>query len=1338
MATLCGGDLRLVAEQAALSFGGLLRQLRAEARLTQEELAEAARLSPRSVSDLERGINRTARKDTALLLADALGLTGPARVSFVASARGRGPAEDVLATREGGTPGAGGRVARWVRGCPYRGLLPFGESDAEVFYGRERLAAELAVKLALRVSRGGMLVVTGASGSGKSSLLRAGLLPILAGGQHIPGSDRWPRIVMTPTADPLTELAARLAALGGTDPLAVRDGLTKYPDQAHLAIRSAALAVAASYRGELLAPDGGAARLVLIVDQFEQVFTLLSGQSGEATRQAFITALCSAAANPAGLWQEPPALVVIAVRGDFWDRCAAVPELVGALQDGQFVVGPMTESELRVAITGPADAAGLRIDPALTDTILGDLRIAGGDRSAGVLPLLSQALALTWEHREGDRLTSHGYAQAGGVSHAVQTGADRVYDALPARQQAIARDVLRSMTVASRDGGLARRPVSREDLYTGLPGAVRSDIDAVLNAFAAERLTVLNEDSAQISHDVLLRAWPRLRGWLEQDQAGWILHGQLADAATAWHDNRDDSSFLYRGAQLAALQQAVTRWSANPAGSPALAGAQRDFLQASQRAAARSGRRRRGGFAVLAILTVLAVAATGIAFSQRAAAIRQRDQAIYNQVIAEALQIGTSDTPLAAQLNLAAYRIQPTQDLASRLLNTENTPLSSPLAVGAGDVYSVAFSPGGRTLASGSSDGTIRLWNVADPAHPRPLGRPLTGGTGAVFSVAFSPDGRTLASGDSDGTIQLWNVGDPAHPRPVGPAVHGTAAVFSVAFSPDGHTLASGNSDGNGNATIWLWDVADPAHPRLLGQLPAGGNAGLGSVAFSPDGHTLADAVGNGTIRLWNVADPAHPHTLGPTVTGADAVDSVAFSPDGRTLAGGGYDGTIRLWNVADPAHPHPLGPTVTGADAVDSVAFSRDGHTLASGSDDGTIRLWNITDPAHPQTLGHPFSGGTAEVGSVAFSPDGRMLASGSYEGVVRLWSLPPTVLTSSTAGLSSVAFSPDGHTLAGGGYDGTIWLWDVTDPAHPRPLGQPLTGGSGAVLAVAFSRDGHTLASGNYDGTTRLWDVADPAHPGPLGQPPASGTAVDSVAFSPDGRTLAGGGYDGSVRLWNVADPAHPRPLGPILLGGDGAVLAVAFSRDGHMLTSSDADSTVQLWDVADPAHPRPFGTIVTGGSAGIVSVAFSPDAHTLAGGSDDGTVRLWNVADPTHPHTLGHAFSGGTAGVGSVAFSPDGHTLASGGYDGTIRLWEVADPAHPSPLGQPLTGSTAAVDSVAFSPDARILATGSDDGTTRLWNLNVPYAIERICTTAGGLTPRQWNEYIPQLRYQPSCLH
>jgi WD40 repeat protein len=1240
--------------------------------------------------------------------------------------------------------GRGDEGARWVRGCPYRGLLPFGESDAEVFYGRERLAAELAVKLVTRVTRGGLVVVTGASGAGKSSLLRAGLLPILARGQQLEGSDQWPRIVMTPTKDPLTELAARLAALGGNSTIAVRDELAQHPDRGHMCVWPAVLAVSARHGEAPSMSDGKATRLVLIVDQFEQVFTLNPSPGGEATRQAFITALCAAATNPVGPGQEPPALVVIAVRGDFWDRCAAYPELKGALQDGQFVVGPMTESELRLAITGPADAARLKIDPGLTETILGDLQAAGSDNTSGVLPLLSQAMALTWEKREGARLTSHGYAQVGGVSHAVQTGADKVYDAFSAEQQELARNVFRSMTVAGRDSRLARRPVTRDDLYAGLLTAARSDIDAILDAFAAERLVVLDGDTAQMSHDVLLRAWPRLRGWLEEDQASWILYGQLADATAAWHDNNNDPSFLYRGSPLAALQQAVRRWSENQGRYPALTSAQRNFFHASERAVARSNRQRRAAVATLALLALVASIAFVIALQARNSAVQQRDQAIYNQVVAEALQFGASDTPLAAQLNLTAYRMQPTLNHASRLWNTENTPLSFPLAIRGSAVNAVAYGPDAHTLASGNNNGTIRLWNIANPAHPRPFGQLLTSSSsgGAVNAVAVSRNGHTLASGDNHGTIWLWNVTNPAHPRLLGqplPLSGGEGGVNAVAFSPDGQTLAGGSFDG----TVQLWNIANLAHPRPLGQpLTSSGGGSANAVAFSRDGHTLASS-GTGTIWLWNVTNPAHPRPLGQPPTSSSAVRTVTFSPDGHTLAAGNFDGTVQLWDVTDLAHPRPVGqPLTSSGGAVEAVAFSPGGHTLASGNDDGTIRLWNVTDPTHPRPLGQPLtSGSISAVNAVAFSPDGHTLATGNADGTIRLWSLPWIVLTTSSSNLvDAVAFSPDGHTLASNDND-TIRLWDVADPAHPRPLGQPLISSSGSVVnAVAFSPHGHTLASSNDDGTVWLWNVADPAHPRPFGQPLTSSNTPYEMAFSPDGHTLAGGSPDGTVQLWDVTDPAYPRPLGqPLTRSSSRSVVdAVAFSPRVHTLASGNDDGTTRLWDVADPAHPRPLGQPPTSSSA-VRTVTFSPDGHTLASGNFDGTIRLLDVTDPAHPRPLGQPLTSGSGNiVYSVAFSPDGHTLASGNSDGSVQLWDVTDLAHPRSLDQPLTSSSGnSVDVVAFSPDGHTLVTDNSDGTLWLWSLNPRDAIERICATIGGLTPQQWHEYVPELQYQRPCI-
>ncbi|MBN2394416.1 MAG: hypothetical protein JXR84_27020 [Anaerolineae bacterium] len=750
-------------------------------------------------------------------------------------------------------------------------------------------------------------------------------------------------------------------------------------------------------------------------------------------------------------------------------------------------------------------------------------------------------------------------------------------------------------------------------------------------------------------------------------------------------------------------------------------------------------------------------------------ALAQAQIARSRQLAAQSTSNLESALDLASLLAVEAYGITTTVEARSSLLSSlqHNPQLRNRLYGHESWVWSVAFSPDGQTLASGSNDNTIILWDVTDPRAPTPLGVPLTGHTGDVRSVAFNPDGQTLASGSSDGTIILWDVTDPRAPTPLGAPLTGhTRDVWSVAFSPDGQTLASGSSGG----TIILWDVTDPHAP--LGAPLTGHTGDVYSVDFSPDGQTLASAgcsydpgvqwlCTEGEIILWDVADPRAPTPLGVPLTGhKSGVNSVAFSPDGQSLASGSVDNTIILWDVTDPRAPTPLGAPLTGHTGdVWSVAFSPDGQTLASGSSDGTIILWDVTDPCAPTPLGASLTGHASWVWGVAFSPDGQSLASGSVDSTIILWDVanpraPAPIgvpLTGHTGDVWSVAFSPDGQTLASGScgewdtgwmdcVQGEIILWDIADPRAPAQLGASLTGHENWVYSVAFSPNGWTLASGSSDNTIILWDVADPRAPTQLGAPLTGHTGdVLSVVFSPDGQTLASGSRDDTIILWDVADPRALAQLRAPLTGDTGDVLSVVFSPDGQTLASGSADDTIILWDVADPRAPTPLGAPLTGHKNLVLSVVFSPDGQTLASGSADDTIILWDVADLRAPTPLGAPLTGHTDNVRSVAFSPDGQTLASGSDDGTIILWDVVDPRAPTPLGVPLTGHKSDVSSgsVAFSPNGQILVFSCWNHTIILWDVNDASWQARACQRAGrNLTWDEWRHYFQGEVYRKTC--
>jgi WD40 repeat protein/transcriptional regulator with XRE-family HTH domain len=1326
-----------VAGQPALSFAGLLRRLREQARLTQEELAEAAGLSPRSVSDLERGIHPTARKDTALLLADALSLAGPARELFVTVARGRTPAAEVLAAAREMAPGAfAAGTARglprdagslttsqaclaWllgtVTGSPYRGLSAFEEQDAAFFFGREMAAAQVLERMSRRLEGAGLLVVSGVSGAGKSSLLRAGVLPRIreTGLASAPGSRSWPCLLFTPTRSPLDELALHVAVLAGADASAVRRGLAADPAGFALTARQAALAepyrpaAPAAERDQPTQP-----RLLLVVDQFEELFTQCAD---EGQRRAFITVLHAAASARHGPHQPPAALVVLGVRADFEARCADYPQLTDAVQD-RYLVTSMTERQLRLAISEPAKKAGSKVDDDLVGVLLAEMRNGQpGAFGAGVLPLLSHALDQAWRCRAGETVALGDYERTGGIEGAVADSAQRTYDRLTPAQQAAARHVFTQLTTISSEGVDSADRATRAELTEGKSAAEAQDVETVLEAFAAQRLLTLAAGTVEISHEALLTAWPLLHDtWLAETHADRIVRTQLHNTAAEWARHARDPSYLYSGSLLQAAAGAADRIGADPARHPPLGQTERDFLHASHYARRRRARQRQGFLAFLLALIVGLASATVLAVRASQQAAHQRDVVALGQLISESENLGETDPAISALLSIAAWRIAPSSAARYAMLAAAARPAIAVFSGHNDTVLSVAFSPDGKIMASGSGDGAVRLSNLA--THQQ-IGSPLTGHGGPVNSVAFSPDGKSLASGGDDDTVRLWDL---ATHRQIGRPFtgRGGSVVNTVAFSPDGTTLASGSLDG----TVRLWDVA--THQQV-GRLPAGGVAIL-SVAFSPDGKTLASGSGDGTVRLWEMA--SHRQIGSPLTGHGGPVNSVAFSPDGKSLASGGADGTVRLWDLA--THRQIGGP-LTGHDGpVFSVAFTPDGKSLASGGADKTVRLWDLA--THRQ-IGSPLTGHGGLVNSVAFSPDGKALASGSDDHTVRLWDLATgrqigRPLTGHRASVSSVTFSPDGTTLATGSVDFTARLWDL---ATGRQVGSPLNGHSSVVESVAFSPDGKTLATGGEDGTARLWDLATHRQIGsPLTGHSGAVVGVPLVAFSHDGKTLATGG-DGNDIAW-LWDLATHRQIGSSLTGNGSVVSPLAFSPDAKTLATGNIDGTARLWDLA--TH-RQIGSPLTGHGSEATSIAFSPGGKTLATGDDDGRVRLWDLA--TH-RQIGSPLTGHSGVVYAVAFSPDGKTLASGSADGTVRLWDLATHRQ---IGSPLTGHNGPVWSVAFSPDGKTLATGGDDKTIRTWNVTYVAHIvpdRYLCASAGrSLTRAEWARYVPPgLAYQKLC--
>ncbi|WP_354644123.1 hypothetical protein [Kitasatospora camelliae] len=1233
-----------------------LRRLREQAgRPGYRAMAQRVHYSASTLAEAATG-QRLPSLEVTLAYAAACGGDGAywrARWDAAAAEAGAAAGGEVAGGGPGGAPGAVGGHP-----CPYQGLAVFQPEHAGLFFGRTRIAERLRE----RVERLPLVGLFGASGSGKSSLLRAGLVGALEADPA--GADRWRTVLMTPTAHPLGELSDRIAKLSGGDPAALHEELARDPAALDIAVRGA------------LATGPAGTRVLLVVDQFEEVFTLCADEA-EAAR--FVDLLLDAALGPGRR-----TTVVLGVRADLLGRVTRHPRLTEALGgEAQLLVGPPSAEELREIVERPAEAAGLRAHPELVAVVLADAA-----EQPGSLPLVSHALRETWRQREGDGLTAAAYRACGGVRGALAQTAEAVYGGLGRPRQEVARRVLLRLA-ALGDGTVdTRRPIDRAEL-AGLAAA--EVVDGVLEALSEARLAVLDGGTVQLAHEALIRAWPRLHRWLTDDRASLLVHRRLTGAAQAWQGLGRDPGALYRGAQL----QAALAWAADRPGD-ANAG-EAEFLRAGvereaaeERAARRRTRVLQRLTACTAVLLVLALLGGAVVFRQREDARRRQTAALAAELALRSRSLPAAERTLAGLLAVAADGLRSDADTRGAVLSAAAAPRRTEFGTPGVPVYSVELGPDRTLLASGGGDGSVRLWDPATGAAVAELG----GRQGLVQHVRFSADGRLIASNGIDGasgSVVLWDVAERRETfRLTEP---GLGRGF--ALGPDGERVAVA---AEGGSVL----VLEPATGRRTVLRPGG--AAVTSLAFSPDGGLLAAVSGGEGPAVFDAVSGALVARLP-----AAGADTLAFGPAGRVLAASADDRGLSLWDLGGPEPVSVAPPALAGSYAWSLSAPA--GDRIAVADEAGTVHLWDYRSGVR---LGSYPDRGRSETVSVALTPDGTVLASAGYNGSIVVHRLAEEPFGGFSARVADLRVSPDGTTVASAGSDRAVRLWDRTG----RPLGV-LDGHPDEVAAVAFSPDGRLLAAVTRNRRVVLWDVAGRRRIGDALGPFGFGAAT-SVAFSPDGGLLAVAAL--GLFAWDVRDPAAPVDVGsryPSRL-----VTSVAFAPDGGRLLGVGPSGRLTVWDTGSGAVLSREDT----GQGAVQVLAVGPDGGLLATAGDGRTVLLRDGRTGQVRARL----DGPGGAVQALAFSADGRRLAAAGDDGAVLVWEVADGTRWAML----TGHTARVRALAFTADGSLLS-GAEDGRIVRWPLDPRAAADGLCRAAGrGLTRQEWAEHLPSVAYRQVC--
>ncbi len=1210
---------------------------------------------------------------------------------------------------------------------PYIGLRPFQSDDSRLFFGR-RPQVNALLDL-LRHHR--LLSVVGSSGCGKSSLIRAGLVPALRAGFLVEDRDRWDIATMTPGDSPLTNLATELVRACGLEESAETGGalLASLEELGEEAV----VVWVEKHLGERKS-------LLLCVDQFEEIFgfrsagpvadegavdraaradaaypngsanaSLAATASRRAEADQFVALLLELARRP-----HLPVYVVLTMRSDFLGDADVFRGLPEAMNETQYLVPRLTRETLGQAIVGPARLENATIAPRLLDRILNE----AGDR-ADQLPVVQHALLRTWRQWRARDPEGEGpiqladFVAAGTLDGALSADADAALEEVDA---GLARRVFQCLT----DTDLRKRRVRRSATVTELEAVTsssRAQVTSILVAFRRENRHFVTlsgpPDDADtrvlITHESLIRCWPTLQRWVDEERDARDRFFEYARRA-AQHQ-------LKAGERLAGADLALARrWlaSAKPTPSwvtryakPAELAVVLAYIDESRNAELI----RDWSLRIFVVLIFLALATFTLLLIAEVKAAQAEKKHAYGETLRAIAAKSDTDRALLRSGDLAklfvASRSTNLTEAAALLRDVVDRSMVgwSDIAYGVygrgiptwtlaveSPVWSVAVSPDGKHIASGSQDGAVRIWNADGRGSPLVLLGHQTG----VNSVAFSADGRHLVSGSYDKTIRVWNTDGT-----------GEATVFNghekevnaVAFSPNGMQIVSGSND----ETIRIWNVDGSGGSAVLGRCP---HAEVSSVAFSPDGHRVVSGATDKLVRVWNVDGGKALVLKGHEAT----VGGTAFSPDGLHIVSAAADKTVRVWNADGSGRPLVF----KGHDAeVLRVAFSPDGLRIASSSMDRTVRVWNTDGSGRPVVLmGHDDT-----VWSVAFSPDNHHVISGSADKTIAVWNVDgtgqPIALRGHEAGITAVAVSPDGRRVASGSQDKTMRIWNTDG------TGLPLVrdGHGGSVWSVAFSPDGRRIGSAWEDATVRVWDTDGSDRP--VLTISGHGKAVEGLAFSPDGRRIVVGSNDSTVRVWNMDGSGQPIAL---QLPDPAVVDSVAFSPDGQLIAAGASDNTVRIWNADGSGKPRVlYGLQNAIRSVPFRSVTFSPDGQRIAAGSTDNTVQVWNADGIGEPLIL----KGHDNEVLSVAFSPDGRHIVSVSLDNTMRIWNADGSGQPIVVPGP-------VQSVAFSGDGQHIVTGFSNNTIRVWPATTDLLMASLW--AGGsacLTPARRQELL----YEPA---